>query len=160
MQELATTIKEFMLKRGETISVAESLTSGYLQAQMAAVAGSSNYFAGGITAYNIEMKVKFLNVDRANAVACNCVSEQTAVEMAKGVVDLFGTDYGIATTGYVDWENPKHMPHAHLAIYSRKHRKLHSFLMTCSHLKERTAIQAYFARLATEKLVKFLTVDI
>ena len=72
MQELATTIKEFMLKRGETISVAESLTSGYLQAQMAAVAGSSNYFAGGITAYNIEMKVKFLNVDRANAVACNC----------------------------------------------------------------------------------------
>lgn len=160
MQELASVIKEFMLKRGETISVAESLTSGYLQAHMSAVAGSSKYFSGGITAYNIDIKVKFLNVDRANAETCDCVSEQTAVEMAKGVVELFNTDYGVATTGYVDSDNPKGMPHAHLAIYSRNQRKLHSFLMTCTHLQERTDIQAYFARLATEKLVKFLTVDL
>lgn len=160
MQELASIIKEFMLKRGETISVAESLTSGYLQAHMSAIAGSSKYFVGGITAYNIDVKVKFLNVDRTNAELCDCVSEQTAVEMAKGVVELFDTDYGVATTGYVDTENPKGMPHAHLAIYSRNQRKLHSFHMTCNHLTERTAIQAYFARLATEKLVKFLTVDL
>lgn len=160
MQELASAIKEFMLKQGETISVAESLTSGYLQAHMSAIAGSSKYFVGGITAYNIDIKVKFLNVDRANAETCDCVSEQTAVEMAKGVVELFDTDYGIATTGYVDSANPKGMPHAHLAIYSRKKQKLHSFFMTCHHLTERPAIQAYFARLATEKLVKFLTVDI
>ena len=83
MQELAGIIKEFMLKQGETISVAESLTSGYLQAHMSAIAGSSKYFVGGITAYNIDIKVKFLNVDRANAETCDCVSEQTAVEMAK-----------------------------------------------------------------------------
>jgi PncC family amidohydrolase len=160
MQELASVIKEFMLKRGETISVAESLTSGYLQAHMSAVAGSSKYFAGGITAYNIDMKVKFLNVDRANAETCDCVSEQTAIEMAKGVVELFDTDYGVATTGYVDKENSKGMAHAYFAIYSRRDRKLHSFFMSCTHLEERTEIQAYFARLATEKLVKFLTVDL
>lgn len=160
MQKLASIIKDFMLQRGETISVAESLTSGYLQASMSAVSGSSKYFVGGITAYNIDMKVKFLHVDRANAESCDCVSEQTAVEMAKGVVEMFDTDYGIATTGYVDNDNLKNIPHAYLAIYSRKDNRLHSFHLTCTHLVFRPDIQAYFARQATEKLVKFLTVDI
>lgn len=159
MNRLASTIKDILLRRNETISVAESLTSGYLQAHMSAVAGSSKYFAGGVTAYNIDMKVKLLNVDRANAEICDCVSEQTAIEMAKGVIELFGTDYGVATTGYVDTQNPKQMPHAHLALYCKNSKKLRTFLMTCTHLNERTAIQAYFARLATEKLVEFLTVE-
>lgn len=85
-----------------TLAVAESLTAGNLQAQIAAVSGASEYFLGGITAYTLEQKVKHLGVDRAAAVKVNCVSAEVAEQMAKGACRLFGSDYALATTGYAE----------------------------------------------------------
>lgn len=82
------------------LAVAESLTSGHLQARIAAVPGASNYFLGGITAYSLEQKVKHLGVNRAAAMRVDCVSQQVAVEMAQGALELFGAEIAVATTGY------------------------------------------------------------
>ena len=83
-----------------TLAVAESLTAGHVQARIAAVPGASDYFVGGITAYNLEQKVRHLGVNRAQARRVDCVSQRVAVEMAQGACRLFGVDLAVATTGY------------------------------------------------------------
>ncbi|HTS15814.1 MAG TPA: CinA family protein [Candidatus Sulfotelmatobacter sp.] len=85
-----------------TLAVAESLTAGHVQAQVAAVSGASNYFLGGVTAYALDAKVKLLGVNRAHARQVDCVSQRVAVEMAQGACALFGADLAVATTGYAE----------------------------------------------------------
>ncbi len=94
-------LKQLMMRKPRlTLAVAESLTAGHVQARVAAVSGASNYFLGGVTAYSLEQKVKLLGVNRAHAKRVNCVSQRVAVEMAHGVMELFGADLAAATTGY------------------------------------------------------------
>lgn len=85
-----------------TLAVAESLTAGNVQARVASVSGSSEYFLGGVTAYSLEQKVKLLGVDRAAAKRVNCVSAEVAEQMARGACALFGADVAVATTGYAE----------------------------------------------------------
>ena len=99
----AAELKRLILRRPAlTLAVAESLTAGHLQAQVASVSGASDYFLGGVTAYSLDKKVKLLGVNRAHAKSVDCVSQRVAVEMAFGVTQLFGSDLGVATTGYAE----------------------------------------------------------
>jgi nicotinamide-nucleotide amidase len=84
------------------LAVAESLTCGRLQARIGTISGASEFFLGGVTAYALEQKVGLLGVDRAEAVASNCVSARVAEQMARGACVLFGADIGVATTGYAE----------------------------------------------------------
>jgi len=63
------------------VATGESVTVGYLQALIASVSGASNFFLGGITAYNIDQKVELLGVDRMQAKQVDCVSPQVAAQM-------------------------------------------------------------------------------
>jgi nicotinamide-nucleotide amidase len=85
-----------------TLAVAESLTCGRLQARIGTISGASEFFLGGVTAYALEQKVVLLGVDRAEALASNCVSARVAEQMARGACVLFGADVGVATTGYAE----------------------------------------------------------
>jgi nicotinamide-nucleotide amidase len=85
-----------------TLAVAESLTSGRLQAAVGAISGASTFFLGGITAYSLDQKTKLLAVDRALAEPVNSVSAEVAEQMARGVCQLFGANIGAATTGYAE----------------------------------------------------------
>jgi len=85
-----------------TLAAAESLTSGRVQAKIGAISGASEFFLGGITAYTIAQKVRHLGVGRRPAIAANGVSERVVREMAGGVCSLFGSDLGVATTGYAE----------------------------------------------------------
>jgi nicotinamide-nucleotide amidase len=104
-----------------TLAVAESLTSGHLQARIGAVSGASAYFLGGLTAYSLEQKVNLLGVDRAEAERTNCVSARVAEQMARGVCVLFGSRLGAATTGYAEPAPASGVtvPHAYWAIALR-----------------------------------------
>jgi nicotinamide-nucleotide amidase len=94
---------ELMLRTPSwTLAVAESLTSGRLQARVGALSGASTFFLGGVTAYSLDAKVALLGVDRATAAAVDCVSAGVAEEMARGVCARFGADFGVATTGYAE----------------------------------------------------------
>ena len=85
-----------------TLATAESLTAGHVQTRIASISGASEFFLGGVTAYNLEQKVKFLGVDRVVATAVNCVSAEVAEQMAGGAVTMFGSDLAVATTGYAE----------------------------------------------------------
>ena len=92
-------IVEHLRQRGETISTAESLTAGSVSAGIVTVAGASDVFVGGVTAYRDEIKISHLNVDPALIQKHTVISEEVAIAMAKGAINSFGTTWAIATTG-------------------------------------------------------------
>ena len=113
-------VHEVLSKTGASLAVAESLTSGHIQALISAKSGASKYFKGGVTAYSIPIKGKLLGVDTEAAERCDAVSPQVAMEMAIGVCRLFGSDFGVATTGYAEPQNERAItePYAHIAVVS------------------------------------------
>ena len=160
MSNAAELKKLLMQKPAMTLAVAESLTVGQLQARIAAVSGASDYFLGGITAYNLEQKVKQLGVNRAHARSVDCVSQRVAVEMASGALKLFGAQLAVASTGYAE-PSPKHKvktPHAWWAIC---HRLRSGAVMVISGFVEvpgadRVAVQERVADAVLQELVQYL----
>jgi nicotinamide-nucleotide amidase len=93
-------ISQALVTTGETISVVESVTSGSLQLAFSQMPNASLFYKGGITAYTLPIKVKLLNVDKAEAEQYDCVSENIAETMALQIAKLYETQWSIATTGY------------------------------------------------------------
>lgn len=93
-------ISQSLMTAGETISIAESVTSGCLQLAFSQMPNASLFYNGGITAYTLPQKVKLLNVEQEEAEECDCVSENIAETMALNVAKIFDSDWSIATTGY------------------------------------------------------------
>ena len=96
---LTSEVIDALRARGETVSTAESLTAGSLSSAIASIAGASDVFIGGLTAYQDEIKISHLGVDPEVLNEHTSVSEQVAVEMARGAMKTFGTTWAIATTG-------------------------------------------------------------
>lgn len=145
-----------------TLAVAESLTSGHVQARVGAVSGASDYFLGGITAYSLDEKVRHLGVDRAAARRVNCVSAEVAEAMARGVCRLFGSDLGLATTGYAEPSPSQQVksPFAYWAIAHRSGRSgqfrvVRSGRVECPGAK-RIEVQRIVAEAALNELVEFV----
>lgn len=93
-------IKTVLIKKGETLSVAESVTSGLLQAAMSSANDAMRFFQGGITAYNLGQKTRLLDINPIHGLECNCVSENVASTMAINICGMFTSDWGIGITGY------------------------------------------------------------
>ena len=89
----------YLSERGETISVAESLTAGGLANMLTSASGSSAVFVGGLTAYRNEIKSTMLEVDPNIIAEFTVVSEEVADAMAEGARKVFGTTWAISTTG-------------------------------------------------------------
>jgi len=86
-------------EQGKTIATAESCTGGYLAHLITSIAGSSDYFKGGVIPYDNDLKISQLGV-RSNILQDHgAVSAETVVEMAKKVREKFGTDIGVASSG-------------------------------------------------------------
>lgn len=117
-EKLAAELAHWLVPRQLTICVAESLTAGHLQALIGSTRGSSRYFAGGLTAYNLRQKTAILQVDAAHATAVHGVSPRVAREMAAGARRLFATELAVATTGYAEPSLAEGVavPFAHYAI--------------------------------------------
>lgn len=92
-------LKEILIRKNLTISTAESCTVGQLARLLTSVSGSSQYYIGGIIAYDYHQKIKHLGVRKSTIVQETVVSEKVAIEMVEGGQKLFGTDIAIATTG-------------------------------------------------------------
>ncbi len=85
--------------RGETVSVAESLTGGSLAKEITDSEGASHAFLGGVIAYSVASKLHDLDVPQGIIDKDGVYSEATALAMADGVKRRFGSDWAIATTG-------------------------------------------------------------
>jgi nicotinamide-nucleotide amidase len=87
-------VGRLLVERGLTLAVAESLTGGLVASRIVAVAGSSDWFRGGVVAYASAVKHEVLGVPEGPV-----VSAAAAEAMADGVRRRLGADVGLATTG-------------------------------------------------------------
>lgn len=93
-------VAEILIKARQTIAVAESVTSGHLQAALSLADFAQDFYQGGITVYNIGQKCRHLGVEPIHATAHNAVSKQVAEQMAIGVCSTFSSHWGIGVCGY------------------------------------------------------------
>ena len=153
-------IKEILIKQKLWLAVAESLTCGKLQSSIGEVSGVSQCFKGGITAYSIDEKVKFLNVNHAEAEKVNCVSQNIATQMAIGICKMFDSEIGIATTGYaerfVDEAGTKIEPHAFYTVVLKDSSNAFAIIIegkVWPHGRNRQEFQDYIVSTIFEKLL-------
>jgi PncC family amidohydrolase len=99
--EIARLIREYQAKTGKllTIGTVESATGGRIADRITNVPGSSDYFKGSIVAYSNEVKIALLGVKRKTLENYGAVSEQTALEMARGGKKLLNVDICVSDTG-------------------------------------------------------------
>ena len=67
-----------------TLALAESCTGGLIGHRVTSVAGSSDYFLGGVVSYSNEAKAELLQVDPEVLAQFGAVSPETARDMARG----------------------------------------------------------------------------
>lgn len=82
-----------------TVTCVESCTGGMLSARLINVPGVSDIYKSGVITYSNKAKRRILGVKKATLQRYGAVSEQTAEEMAKGVVLLTKADVSVAITG-------------------------------------------------------------
>ncbi len=90
---------EKLRDRKLTIAVAESCTGGLLGSKITDVPGSSEYFLGGVIAYQNEVKESLLHVPHDVIASHGAVSAQTVEAMASGCRELFKCDIAVSITG-------------------------------------------------------------
>ncbi|MBF0411434.1 MAG: CinA family nicotinamide mononucleotide deamidase-related protein [Desulfamplus sp.] len=83
----------------KTVAVAESCTGGLIGSMFTDVAGSSDYFLLSAVTYSNDAKINILGVNPETLLQYGAVHEETAKEMALGVMRVAGADYGVATSG-------------------------------------------------------------
>ena len=92
-------VAETLLSREQTVSVAEACTNGLLGYTLGTIPGASRFFPGGVIAYTGGLKEKILGVPDELYETAGSVSREMAIAMARGVLELTGTDYALSTTG-------------------------------------------------------------
>jgi PncC family amidohydrolase len=99
--EIARLIREYQAKTGKylTIGTVESATGGRIADRITNVPGSSDYFKGSVVAYSNEVKTAVVGVKEATIEKHGAVSEQTALEMARGGRKLLNVDICVSDTG-------------------------------------------------------------
>lgn len=98
-EDISKILVDTLTEKGLKISSAESCTGGLISKKITDISGSSAVFDCGICSYSNEIKEKVLGVDGNVLNTLGAVSEETAIQMARGVKAVSGSDIAVSTTG-------------------------------------------------------------
>jgi nicotinamide-nucleotide amidase len=96
---LASIVGGLLKAAKETVGVAESCTGGGLGEMFTAISGSSDYFVGGIIAYDNRVKMALLEVSSQDLEQFGAVSHPVAKQMALGAQKQLKTSWALSITG-------------------------------------------------------------
>lgn len=99
-ETLAETVVRLLKQKGLKVSTAESCTGGLIAEKITNVPGASEVFEYGISSYSNRIKQTALSVSEKSLYLYGEVSEQVAVEMAKGIKKKSGSQLAAAVTGF------------------------------------------------------------
>lgn len=92
-------IAQECISKHRTIACAESCTGGGLGYALTSLAGSSDWFLGGLITYSNQTKQDWLGVSEAILTQHGAVSEACVIAMVKGLLDKTQANVGMAITG-------------------------------------------------------------
>ncbi len=92
-------LSEMLVSKGRTLACAESCTGGLIGATVTSMPGASSFFLGSAVTYSNEAKERVLGVSHDTLLKNGAVSPETAGEMVRGAMALYGSDTAIAVTG-------------------------------------------------------------
>ena len=85
--------------KGLVMGTAESCTGGRIANMVTLVAGSYDYFGGGVVSYSKEVKHNGLGVSEDSLRLYGAVSREVVEQMAQGAIRTLGCDCSVATSG-------------------------------------------------------------
>ena len=98
-ESLEEVVGRILRKSGKSVATAESCTGGLMGKMLTDVPGSSDYYQGGVVCYSNSLKVDLAGVDRVALERFGAVSEPVARQMAFGIRESTGADFGLSVTG-------------------------------------------------------------
>lgn len=98
-ESLEEVVGMYLMMRRRTVAVAESCTGGLLSERLTRIAGSSNFFLGGVVCYSNELKTLLAGVPEALIATHGAVSKPVAQAMAEGVRRRADASLGVGITG-------------------------------------------------------------
>lgn len=99
LDRLAERVAGTLAPAGMTLATAESCTGGLIGGALTEVAGSSDWYLGGVVTYSNASKRDLIRVRGKTLKRFGAVSRNVAVEMAAGVRERFGSDIAVSVTG-------------------------------------------------------------
>lgn len=99
-EELLELVVGRLLKQsGQTLSLAESCTGGYVSHLITSIPGSSAYYTGGVVSYANAVKMEELGIPSDMLELNGAVSQPVVEQMATGVRTALRTDWSVAFSG-------------------------------------------------------------
>jgi nicotinamide-nucleotide amidase len=99
LEALALKLGRALHQRAWRLAVAESCTGGFIAKVLTDVAGSSQWFEGGVVSYSNAAKTGLLGVPSETLTAYGAVSEEAVRAMAEGARSRFAADLAVAVSG-------------------------------------------------------------
>lgn len=99
LYQIANQAGEALLRRQQTLAVAESCTGGWIGQTATAIAGSSRWFERGFVTYSNAAKIQMLAVPEAAIRQHGAVSEAVVEHMARGALAHSNAHWSIAVSG-------------------------------------------------------------
>jgi nicotinamide-nucleotide amidase len=98
-EDLQDAVASLLASRRKTLATAESVTAGQVAERLGRVPGVSDWFRGGIVAYQNIIKTELLGVSQRLIEEHGVVSAPVVEAMAVGCRTRFGTDLALSTVG-------------------------------------------------------------
>ena len=99
VDELAGQLISHLVERDLTLATCESLTGGGIAYALTRIPGASRVLRGGLITYASDLKVDLAGVDADWAERYGVINETTAVEMARGALEVCRAQVAVACTG-------------------------------------------------------------
>lgn len=99
MNNLIKEVRNILLRKKVTISVAESCTGGLLSSSLTSLPGSSNFFKLGLVTYSNKSKINILKVSNKTISKHGAVSANVCLAMVNNLNKISKTTISISITG-------------------------------------------------------------
>jgi PncC family amidohydrolase len=158
---LASRLKRRLLKRGWTISTAESCTGGLIASILTDISGASSWFVQGWIVYSNDSKMRELGVEKSafDEGDSGAVSHKVAVQMARGARYKSGSNVAIAITGIAGPSGDigeKEVGRVHVAVIAEDYFLVRRMdFGENDRLDNKRAFAAFALRLAIEAMERF-----
>ncbi len=120
-------VLSLLKEKNKTLSIAESCTGGMVSSAITDLEGASEVFLYGAVTYANSAKISALGVSEETLECFGAVSEETAIQMARGVRIKSKSDIGVSTTGIAGpggGSDEKPVGTVYIAISTEKNEKV------------------------------------